>query len=377
MPALLDFARGVRQHSGLPRIGIDLRLGSQAIAAADQESCRQWRDRFAAQGIAFTSLNAFPLRPFQSDVVKDQAYAPDWGSQQRLDDSMACIAIADALSAEDDALCTISTLPGSYRPWGEACPAPALIAHNLGLWAAAAYQHRASGGKQCLLCIEPEPCCSFGSGAELLQFWSHQRSAALAAARAILGSAADAESAIAQHLATCWDTCHASVVYENQATTIAALSHLGLPPRKLQYSAAPMTHIPLQAEAIEALIAMDEPRFCHQVGLVWEGDEGTHSEILPDISDLTQRWHSWQQRIPEGLRSLRCHFHIPIDGQPAHPLLTSSIEESRQGLAAALRHGAHHISVETYTWSLLADSSVDRMQGTARELQTLVSHLAQ
>ncbi|TVR13155.1 MAG: hypothetical protein EA401_07435 [Planctomycetota bacterium] len=375
MPALLSFAQGVREHSGLSRIGIDLRLGSQAIAEADLTSCRQWRDRFAAAGLAFTSLNAFPLRPFQADVVKDQAYAPDWGTRQRLEESIACIAIADALSAEDATWCSISTLPGSYRPWGDACPSPALIAHNLGLWAAAAAQYHQQGGKVCVLCIEPEPCCSFGSGAEWAEFWRHQRQAAIAAAQTILGSIQAAEHAITQHLATCWDTCHASVMHEDQAATIQHLSSIGLPPRKVQMSAAPMTREPIEAAAIAALIGMDEPRFYHQVGLRWQRQGRRQVEILPDLCHLAQRWQDWQGRVPEGLMHICCHFHIPIDGSSPHPLLGSSIHHSREGLAAALQHGAQHISVETYTWSLLASSTADRIQGTARELQTLAALL--
>lgn len=369
LPALLTFAKGVRQQSEVPLLGIDLRLGLQAITQANQRSdLADWRQRFQEAGLVITTLNAFPLLPFQSDVVKDQAYRPDWGSTDRLKASISAIAIADQLSHEADEICTISTLPGSYRPWAEAEADPLTMARHLGQWVVAAWHHRQRGGRRVVLAIEPEPCCSWGSGAELAQFWQTYGQHTLSQVCQDLHSTIDGQTAINEHLACCWDTCHASVVFEDQAGAIAALSHLGLAPLKVQYSAAPGAAPPLSAAGIAALVALDEPRFCHQVGI---RDQASHITVLPDLSHLAA-WHARLSAAEQqSLAAIRTHFHIPIHRDPDSPELASTIADSRLGLAAALRHGARHVSVETYTWSLRAAHGEDPIAGTAAEIRHL------
>ena len=61
----------------------------------------------------------FPLQPFQQEVVKDRAYAPDWGGDERLQASVDAIDIAEALCDPRLSACSLSTIPGSFLPWGQ------------------------------------------------------------------------------------------------------------------------------------------------------------------------------------------------------------------------------------------------------------------
>ena len=73
-------------------------------------------------------------------------------------------------------------------------------------------------------------------------------------------------------------------------------------------------------------------------------------------------------------QSVCSHFHIPVHAAPDHPLLASTIAESDAGLQAAMAHGAKHVSVETYTWSLLGDDQ-NMLNGTAAEVQYLAQRI--
>lgn len=370
-PALAAFAGHVRQLSGLPRIGIDLRLGSAAIRELRPEAARAWAQALAGDGVLVTSLNIFPLSPFQTPVVKDQAYAPDWGTDERREMSIRAIALADAFSDPSLPFCSMSTVPGSYRPWAGQAASDHAIRANLAAWAAAAWQHRQAGGRRVLLAIEPEPCCTWGSGAELAANWAAQRQPFLQLLSDLLGDDEAAEQALAEHFCVCWDCCHASVLFEDQAATIAALAGVGLPPLKVQYSAAPGTRTQPDQAQVQALLDLSEPRFCHQVGI----HHGDTIEVLSDLDHLAKLAADWAASgaYPQAIRT---HFHIPVHRPADSQLLASTVAESDQGLAAALAHGAGHCSVETYTWSLRAAQGEDPAAGTAAELRHLAARLA-
>jgi hypothetical protein len=104
---------------------------------------------------------------------------------------------------------------------------------------------------------------------------------------------------------------------------------------------------------------MDEIRFLHQTALRTENGD------IHRIADLDA-----MAELPDLPGVCRSHFHIPLHRKPAAPLLSTE-PDSRRGLDAARTAGARHVSVETYTWSVLSDSSVDTVRGTAAELDHL------
>jgi len=367
--ALETFTGPLRERLGWDAIGIDLRLGSQLIGECtrDRHAAGLLRAALDRAGAMAYTINAFPLARFQSEVVKDRAYDPDWTRERRCADSIAAIDLACRLC--DAETITISTVPGSYKPWGAAANDREVIAAAWGRWAGIAAAYRRDHGRRVILCPEPEPRCTLETTAETIAMWRDELASVghAAAARELGGDETAARAAIAEHLALCYDTCHLSVEFEDQERAAGELATAGVRPTKVQFSACP--RVPGGAanrEGVASLRAMHEPRFLHQTAL----RAGTGPVHL--IEDL--------DRLDEGLAAcpeaddIRSHFHIPIDADPDAAGLASTVDDSLRGLAACRAQGAEHIAVETYTWSILADER-GAFEGTARELEWLAERL--
>jgi len=366
--AIEGFAGPLRERLGWERLGIDLRLGSVAIHECQSDPARLARLRAAldrAGAVAYT-INAFPLSAFQSEVVKDAAYRPDWTTVERLHDTIAAIGIATALC--DEELITISTCPGSHKPWGPATNDPVAIARAFGHWCAAAAGHERQSGTRVVLCMEPEPWCTLESSHEVAAFWrDHVAGDAVeAVAQALQVDPGTAGEVVARHLALCYDTCHVSVAWEDQATAAGRCAEAGASPLKVQFSACPQV-LDLD-RGFDDLVAMAEPRFLHQSALRLPGGE------IHQVLDL-DRLPDARSQHPEA-EAARSHFHIPIYAEPAAEGVSSTVDDSLAGLAACREHGMRHLAVETYTWSILADDEADALEGTARELEWLAEHHA-
>lgn len=361
--ALVRFAAPLRERLGWDRLGLDLRLGSAALRG-DLAALRRVLD---AHRLSAHTINGFPLRPFQAARVKEDAYLPDWSEPGRWDDSLRLIDAALVLSDEPEV--TVSTCPGSYRPLGPARNDPAGFAAALGRWAAAARRARERTGRTVVLCPEPEPWCLLETSWDVAAFWTGPLAVeGLAACAAGLdGDRGAARDALAAHLGICFDTCHLSLAFEDQAAAAARIRAAGARIAKCQVSAAPEAAAGDPAQ-VAALAAMHEPRFLHQ-SAAGDGHGG-----LAKVEDL-DRLGEGLARLP-GATLVRSHFHVPIDALRLANGLATTVADSRAGLAACLAAGCRHISVETYTWPLLAGDEAARREGTARELAALAGWLA-
>ncbi len=362
---LVDFTGEARRRLGWERLGLDLRLGSVAIRElADPATLARLRRALDQAGAAAHSLNAFPLRPFQAKVVKADAYRPDWTESERERDTIAIIPIALALS--DAAVVTVSTVPGSYRPFGATKNDHHTIAAALGRFAGQAARAKRDHGRRVVLALEPEPWCTLETSHDAATFWRGPlASAGVAAAAVVLdGDQRAAAAAIVEHLGVCFDTCHFSLAFEDQQAAVARLVAAQVPIAKCQFSAAPEVRDPHHDVAgVAALRALAEPRFMHQTAAT------SASGSLSKVEDLDQL-DTCLARLPNAT-AVRSHFHIPVYREPQEGGLSSTVADSRLGLAACLAAGCTHVSVETYTWSILAAHERDSLDGTVRELEAL------
>lgn len=358
--AMQRFAGPLRAELGWDRLGVDLRLGSLALRG-DLVALRRVLD---AQGLSAHTLNGFPLRPFQAARVKEDAYLPDWSEPERLADSLRLLEAALVLS--DAPVLTISTSPGSFKPFGAQRNDLAGFARALGTWAAAAARLQQSRGRIVILCPEPEPWCSLETSGEVAAFWSGPlATVGLAACAAGLdGDLPAARAALDRHLGVCFDTCHLSLAWEDQAAAVARMRAAGARIAKCQVSAAPQADArdPVQ---VAALGGMHEPRFLHQTSA--RDGQGAQTKVV----DLDQM-HDALARLP-GATLVRSHFHVPIDALRLGNGLATTAADSRLGLAACQAASCTHLAVETYTWPLLAGDEAARRAGTRRELETLAS----
>lgn len=369
---IAPFVTGLRERLGWAQIGLDLRLGSRAIAEAraDERLLLAFRRSLDACGAVVTSINAFPLSPFQAERVKERAYEPDWGDARRIADTLALLHIVPRLT--DSPVVTISTAPGAFRDTWSSAHQPAVLAAAWGTWAGEAAQVARAGGPRCILCPEPEPWCTLPGLQSAAVFW--QESIALfavaAAAGRLGGDQQLASQAVANHLSLCLDTCHAAVRFEDGPACVRALAAAGCVPWKAQVSAAPsVDDVRSNPGAVQSLLAMAEPRFLHQTAV---RDRAGQIHEVVDLDALP----GLLARLEGRVAAVRSHFHIPLDREPAANGLGSTATEGLATLAA-LRAlgGGRHISVETYTWSILGDNT-KALEGTARELAWLSERLA-
>lgn len=360
-----EFAGPVRRELNWSCLGVDLRLGSEAIHECmnNKAQVQALRTCFERNQLSAHTINAFPLSAFQTESVKENAYIPDWSRAERLADSIALIDIALALC--DDDLITISTLPLSFKPWSTAAHIVETSAQQLGQWVAAAAQAYDACGRTVHLAIEPEPWCLLENSAEVIAFWQGPLAThGVAACAAILGDEGHARAALKRHLGICFDTCHVSLAYEDQAVAVQQLTAHEIPILKVQFSAAPELNNPAQdAAGVAALAAMAEPRFLHQTAIA--SDTGSLWKVV-DLDELP----SALAHMPQAT-CIRSHFHIPIFWPTQNSGVSSTIEDSIKGLRACIAAGAQHIAVETYTWSVLADTEQDALSGTVKELAFL------
>ncbi|NRA37937.1 MAG: metabolite traffic protein EboE [Planctomycetes bacterium] len=363
--SLQAFALPLREQLQWQKLGVDFRIGSQEIAELQNPQQLSALRRCIDQcQLSVHTLNGFPLSPFQVAVVKDQAYHPDWTSQQRLQESIQLIEYALALS--DEKYLSISTSPGTFKPWGVSDPIVKSIAENIGHWIAAAAMVYRSSGRRVQLALEPEPWCLLEHSQEVLAFWSGplQQYALPVCLAALDNDLLAAQQALKDHVGICFDTCHVSLAFEDQAAVVNKFVQAGIPIAKCQFSAALEVRNPQQQpEAVAQLAAMHEPKFLHQTAA--RNKNGS----LVRVCDLDQL-DDCLRRMPDA-ESVRSHFHIPVFW-PAHDHgLSSTIDESIQGLRACVAAGVQHIAVETYTWSVLSEREQDSLEGSLSELQFL------
>jgi hypothetical protein len=193
------------------------------------------------------------------------------------------------------------------------------------------------------------------------------------------------------HLGTCLDLCHAAVEFESDA--VARWRESGAMLGKVQFSSALALCDPGRNRAgVEALLALDEPRYLHQVTGA-AGDRRMRANDLPDLaaalarSGAPERAREWEQ-----CSEWRCHFHVPVDleslapneGQRADgaPLATTRAEADRmldEMLALdTWRPPELQVEIETYTWDILPGSARGAgslVDGLEREYAHVMSRL--
>ena len=368
---LEDVLAGLAEH--LPRIkarcspdapmGVGLRLAASAAERLREPAAMDaLRELLGDEHYVFT-LNGFPYGAFHGQPVKDGAYRPDWSEPERLHYTDRLAEHLAVLLPEGETG-TVSTVPGTYKPWlaGPRDPRIAAIVDHLLRHVAHLVALAERSGKVVMLTLEPEPFCLLETVDETVRFFEEHLYGRAAVARlgALSGLAAgDAEAALRRHLGVCYDVCHAAVEFEDPGDSVARLRAAGIPVGKLQLSSA--LRIPrVDPRSAEALRAFDEPVYLHQT-LERRGDG------LRRYADLGDALAAADDAAGAEWRS---HFHVPVF-LPRMEHFDTTQDFLRAILA--LHRGApisEHLEVETYTWDVLppAYRREDLATAIAREL---------
>jgi hypothetical protein len=312
--------------------------------------------------------NAFPFGGFGADGLKARVFEPTWADPERTFYTQRVAKLAGLLArhpAEGEHL-SISTHTGwhSSSPVGEESATKAV--RQLRYVDLLLAQRNGTEGARIVLSLEPEPRANVNDTRELLPLYHgrlrplHQPSG----------------------LGTCLDTCHAAVEFEHAAESFERATEIGTPLGKLQFTSA-LALRPERKSDVDALLALDEPRYLHQVTA--RAADGT----LLRCGDLPELRAALDG--PEGERwwrgaELRCHFHVPVDlAQLAGGALGTTREHADATLAAALAHPERwgsddlHVEIETYTWDILpraARGPGELVDGLAREYAHVLGRLA-
>lgn len=339
-------------------LGIGLWLSASAAGRLRGEAARvEFAGWLRDAGLVPFTLNGFPYGDFHRPVVKHDVYRPTWRDAARLEYTLDLIDILDALlpAGADGSISTLPVQWGAPPPSADQLRAAAenlrRVAHRL----ARLEQDR---GRWIRLCLEPEPGCVLQRSADVVRFFEE-----------CLLPGGD-EDRVRRYLQVCHDICHAAVMFEDQAETLARYRAAGLGVGKIQVSSALVAPLDRLApdERVEArrqLRDFAEDRYLHQTTIRRAPDAAPEFfEDLPAALDA-----GGGASLPAG--QWRVHFHVPIYVQRFGLLETTQAEILACLAAAQAGSAVTHYEVETYAWNVLpAALRQPRLaDGIARELQ--------
>ncbi|MBT0767584.1 metabolite traffic protein EboE [Kineosporia sp. J2-2] len=324
---LHTFAGPVRRGLGWPVLGVGLWLPAPAARhlASDRRALDLLRRTLTAEGLEVVTLNGFPYRSFQADVVKGAVYRPDWLERERLDYTLDLAAVLHRLLPPDAASGSISTLPFGWRtrfPGGTGPADAAMVAVATELQSLAG-----EFGRPVRLAVEPEPGCVVETLAGGLE--------------------AVARLGVPEWIGMCLDACHLATQFEDASVTgLLDVHQVGL--YKTQVSNA----LRVIGDDRSWLADFAEPRFLHQVRQEDGHGEDDLDEATMKALDPEQEW--------------RVHYHMPLDR--AERTTQPELRDTLKALVGGDRALTTHLDVETYTWSVLPGQDRPLVEAIAGEL---------
>jgi len=313
---------------------IGLRLSDEAARELSDKTAllefRRWLDEHNCY--VFT-INGFPYGRFHGARVKEQVYAPDWTTNERVEYTNRLFDILVQLLPEGIEG-SVSTVPGSFKSFIKTPEQVRALRDHL--WRCV--EHIASlsdrSGKNLHLGLEPEPLCYLETSEETARFFDDLR------------AERKNDPRIDRHLGVNYDTCHLAVEFEEPRDAIGRLRQHGIRISKLHFSSA--LKVRPTAEVCAALKVFADDIYLHQViARPAEGDITRYQDL--DVA-LAQPASGNHQPPDEW----RIHFHIPLHSKPT--ALFDTTADHLLGVMDMLKTEPRlcsHIEMETYTWEVL------------------------
>lgn len=350
--------------------GVGLRLGDQASRELSDPaallSFRRWLDR--NECYVFT-INGFPYGRFHGGRVKEQVYAPDWTTKERVDYTNRLFDLLAQLVPEG-VEGSVSTVPGSFKEFiRDEAQARALRGN---LWRCV--EHIASlserTGRRLHLGLEPEPLCYLETSSEAGRLFEELRQDRPGDAR------------LDAHLGVNYDTCHLAVEFEEPAEAVGRLRRQGVRISKLHFSSALKVRPTDPVRA--ALKAFADDTYLHQViARSADGALTRYRDLGDALADRPWPAGGGQSPIADSqspAEEWRIHFHIPLHSRPTalfdttadHLLGVMDLLKADPGLTS-------HIEMETYTWEVLPPELKNRdvVEQLVAEYEWTLAQLAQ
>lgn len=373
----------IRDQLNTPELGIGLRLGQAAVAELQEQKQMEQLKAFLGRDYSVFTINAFPYGPFHGEPVKENVYAPDWSTDERLlytnqVASLLAELMATTKRGSDGAsgdYGSISTVPGTFKPW--AVGREEQIRHNLVQCASQLVQIERDTGIRLALALEPEPYCMLETIDETVSWFKDfgfSKESVRQLTQACGVNVAEADELLRRHLGVCYDVCHAAVEFEDVKGGFDTLEAAGITVPKIQLSSA-LRISSMNQETAEKLAAFDEPVYLHQV--IQQSGASDASESLHRCLDLPEALQQLKNGKGEGAE-WRIHFHVPVFIDKLEHFDTTQF--FLREVLALLRERAisPHLEVETYTWDVLPEHlrSTDISTAIAREMQWVMDQLS-
>ena len=344
---LEQYTLAVRQRVGNDSpFGIGLRLSQRAAVELAEPpalaSFRKWLDQY---GCYVFTINGFPYGRFHGGRVKEQVFAPDWTTRERLDYTNLLFDLLAQL-VPPGVEGSVSTLPGSFKEFIREESQVAAIRRNL--WSCVEHIARVSErtGRTLHLGVEPEPLGLFENTAETVAFFTALR------------DEHPNDPRLNAHLGVNYDACHFALQYESARTALKQFRRHDIKLSKLHLSSALKARA--TPEVRTALRAFVDDVYLHQV--IARAPDGTLTRYkdLPLALD-----RSADRRVRETeADEWRVHFHVPLHtpavslheaaggGSPLFGTTTDHLLELMDVLSEYPKL-CPHLEIETYTWEVL------------------------
>lgn len=312
------------------RYGIGLRLSADAARELSEGSTlasfQSWLD--SENAYVFT-INGFPYGSFHGTRVKEQVYAPDWATPERLDYTCRLFEILARLQPRGEEG-SVSTVPCSFKPFIKSASQEKATRDNL--WRCVEFLENLSqtSGVDLHLGLEPEPCCYLETSEEAVRFFEQMR------------EDRPSDDRLSRRLGINYDACHLAVEYENPREALARIRNAGIRLSKLHFSSA-LAVVP-DASMRAALAPFAEGVYFHQV-------------IARESSGKLTRYSDLDVALASNISTeveWRIHFHIPLHVSPSGGFRSTA--DHLLGVMddlAAHPGCCRHIEMETYTWEVL------------------------
>ena len=332
---LQKYTLAVRDRVGRGRpFAIGLRLGADAARELSDRAVlgtfQRWLEK---ENCYIFTVNGFPYGKFHGARVKEQVYAPDWTTRERLDYTNLLFDLVAELVPAGEAG-SVSTVPVSFKEFIQEPGQVEAAAANL--WACVEHIDRLANrtGHDLHLGLEPEPLCYLETSAETVRFFDQLR------------RMRPGDERLESRLGVNYDCCHLAVEFEDAAAALGALSEQRIRISKIHLSSAlRVSPTPAVRGALRAFV---DDIYFHQV--VARGAGGT----LTRHRDLDVALAGAEQQAPPPGEEWRIHFHIPLHSPPT--AFYGNTQDHIAGVLEVLSRQPRlcsHIEMETYTWEVL------------------------
>jgi hypothetical protein len=329
--ALKNHTLAVRERV-CPRapFAIGLRLSNQAaVELSDRERLLEFQKWLEKNSCYIFTINGFPYGNFHGMRVKEQVYAPDWTSTDRLNyTNLLFDLLAKILPAGIEG--SVSTMPGSFKEFIRTDGQKKLIRENLCRCVERISRLSEKAKRKLHLGLEPEPLGLLENSAETIQFFEQLR------------AKHKNDPRLDEFLGVNYDCCHFAIEFEEPRKAIAALQKAGIKISKIHLSSALKTNP--TAEACKTLEKFADDVYLHQV--IARDTKGK----LKFFRDLPDALAAKNLQLAEW----RIHFHVPLHAPAAPPF--ENTNDHLLGVLDLLAENpklCSHLEMETYTWEVL------------------------